>query len=138
MLIYALSVIPLMLIVLEITYTKINFDAELVAYADNISAAGSISILRYRWHTLCKLAPTFSFPEPAKSWLIVTSDCSNKAIHIFKDTDIQLTAQGKRHLGAALGMSQFKDDYIMENINKWVEELHALSEIAKIELQAAF
>ena len=45
--IYALSVIPLMLMVLEITNTNTNSDAKMVAYADDFSAAGSISSLKY-------------------------------------------------------------------------------------------
>ena len=73
--IYALGVIPIMLIVLQITNTKTNFDAKMVAYADDFSAAGSISSLKYWWHTLCKLGPKFGyFPEPTKSWLIVKSE----------------------------------------------------------------
>ena len=73
--IYALGVIPIMLIVLQITNTKTNFDAKVVAYADDFSAAGSISSLKYWWHTLCKLSPKFGyFPEPTKSWLIVKSE----------------------------------------------------------------
>ena len=35
-------------------------------------------------------------------------------------------------------MSQFRNEYIMEKINKWVAELHVLSEIAKIESQVAY
>ena len=73
--IYALGVIPIMLIVLQITNTKTNFDAKMVAYADDFSAAGSISSLKYWWHALCKLGPKFGyFPEPAQSWLTVKSD----------------------------------------------------------------
>ena len=41
-----------------------------------------------------------------------------------KDTNIQITTQGKRNLGAALGTSQFRDEYIMGKINEWVEEFH--------------
>ena len=70
--------------------------------------------------------------------MIVKSDCLDKAIHIFNNTNIQITTQGKWHLGAALGTSQFRNEYIIEKINKWVEELHVLSEIAKIEPQAAY
>ena len=70
--------------------------------------------------------------------MIAKSNCSDKAIHIVKDTNIQITTQGKRHLDAALGTSQFRDEYIMEKINKWVEDLYVLSEIAKIEPQAAY
>ena len=66
--------------------------------------------------------------------MIVKSNCSDKAIHILKDTNIQITTQGKRHLGTALGTSQFRDEYVMGKINKWVEELHILSGIAKTEL----
>ena len=41
-----LSVIPLMLMVLEITNTKQSSDAEMVAYADGFSAADSMSSLK--------------------------------------------------------------------------------------------
>ena len=93
--------------VLEITNTKTNSDAKMVAYAHDFSAGGSISSLKCWCDTLCELDPKFGhFPEPTKSWLIVKSDCPDKAIHIFKDTNIQITIQGKRHLGAALGTNQ--------------------------------
>ena len=78
------------------------------------------------------------FSEQTKSWLIVKSNCSDKAIHIFNDANIQITTQGRGHLRAVLSTSQFRTEYIMEKINKWVEELHVLSEIAKIERQAAY
>ena len=130
--IYALSVI-LMLMVLEMTNTK------MVAYADDFSAAGSISNLNCCWDTLCELNLKFGyFPESTKSWLTVKLECSDKAIHIFKDTYIQTATQGKKHLGAALSTSQFIDEYIMEKIKKWVEELHALDEIAKRDPQTAY
>ena len=45
--IYALSVIPLMLMILETTNTNTYSDAKMVAYADDFSAAGSISSLKY-------------------------------------------------------------------------------------------
>ena len=69
--------------------------------------------------------------------MIVKSDCSDKTIHIFKDTKVSATTQSKRYLGAALCSSQFREEYSMEKINKWVEELRVLSKIAKIEPQAA-
>ena len=55
MTINALSVIPLMLIVLEITNTKTKPDAKMAAYAVEFSAAGSISSLKYWWDALRKL-----------------------------------------------------------------------------------
>ena len=70
---------------------------------------------------MCELGPKFGyFPEPPKSWLTVKSNCSGKAIRIYKDTNIQITTKGKRLLGVALGTSKFRDEYIMEKIYKWV------------------
>ena len=46
-----------MLMLLEITNTKTNSDAKIVAYADDFSAAGSISSLKYWWDILCELGP---------------------------------------------------------------------------------
>ena len=128
-----------MLMVLEITNIKTNSDAKMVAYADDFSASGSITRLNYWWDTSCELGPKFGyFPEPTKSWLIVKPGCFDKAIHTFNETNIQITTQGRRHLGTALGTSKFRNEYIMQKINKWVEELHASSEIAKIEPQVAY
>ena len=70
--------------------------------------------------------------------MTVKSDCSDKVINIFKDTNIQITTQSKRYLGAALCANQFRKEYIIEKINKWVKELHVLNKIAKIEPQAAY
>ena len=79
-----------MLMVLEIAKTKTNSDAKMVAYADDFPAAGSISSLKYWWNISWKLGPKFGyFLQPTKSWLIVKSNSSDKAVHIFKDTDIQ-------------------------------------------------
>ena len=75
----------------------------------------------------------FIFLSLINSWLIIKSDCFFKAIHIFNNTNVQITAQGRRHLGAALGTGQLRNEYIFEKINKCVEELHVLSEIAKLE-----
>ena len=82
--IYALSVIPLMLMVLEITNTKNkNSEAKMVAYADDFSAADSISSLKDWLNTLCELGPKFGyFHESTKSWLIVKCDCSDCSIQI--------------------------------------------------------
>ena len=35
-----------------------------------------------------------------------------------------ITTQGRKHPGAALSMSQFRNEYMIKKINKWVEELH--------------
>ena len=122
-----------MLMVLEITNRKIYSDAKIVAYTDDFSTGDSISSLKYWWDTLCELGPKHGyFPKPTKSWLTLKSDSSDKAIHIFNETNTQTTTQGTRHLSAALATSQFRNEYIMEKINKWVEELHLLKSLRQI------
>ena len=61
-------VIPLILMVLEITNTKTNSDIKMVPYADDFSAAGSISSFKYWWNTLQELGSKFVyFTHPTKS-----------------------------------------------------------------------
>ena len=50
---------------------------------------------------------------------------------IFKETNINLTTGGKRHLGAALGSKNFRDEYASGKVSDWCNELDRLSEIAK-------
>ena len=129
--VYALAVIPLMLMILEITNTKTNSDAKMVAYANDFSGTGSTSNLKYWRETLCELGPKLGyFPEPMVG--CVNCNCSDKSVHVFEDANVQMITKGKRYLGAALGASQFRNEYIKEKI------LHVLIEIAKIEPQAAY
>ena len=57
---------------------------------------------------------------------------------IFKDTNLNITNEGKRHLGAVVGMEEFRKEYVTMSVNKWVAELKLLSTIAKFSLQAAY
>ena len=56
-----------------------------------------------------------------------------EAHELFRDSPINITVEGKRHLGAAIGSSQFKEEYINEKVNKWASNIETLSEIAKSE-----
>ena len=53
--VYAIAIIPLMLMVLEITSNSSDDVAKMVAYADDFTAGGTIESLKYWWDTLCKL-----------------------------------------------------------------------------------
>ena len=45
------------------------------------------------------------YPPPTKSWLIVRE---NKAVWLFEGKNIQISTEGKRHLGAVIGMKENK------------------------------
>ena len=51
---------------------------------------------------------------------------------------INITMEGKRHLGAALGSQIFKEQYCKDMIENWLQELNQLCEFAKTEPQAAY
>ena len=49
---------------------------------------------------------------------------------ILNKTKIKLTTEGQRHLGAVIGTANFKQNYMKEKINQWIQELRILSKIA--------
>ena len=139
MAIYAIAVIPLMLMILEITNKLPDNRTKIAAYADDFSAGGSVENLHHWWKVLCQLGPKFGyFPEASKCWLIVKPEAYDKATSAFKDTDIKITVEGKRHLGAIIGSSEYKEHYVSDTVDQWCRELNLLSEIAKIEPHAAY
>ena len=139
MAIYSIAVIPLMLMVLEITNKLPDKKTKMCAYADDFSAGGSIKNLKHWWDTLNELGPKFGyFPEASKCWLIVKPDAYDIAKSTFANTSIKITIEGKRHLGAIVGSTKYKELYVNEKIDKWCKELNLLCEIANIQPQAAY
>ena len=139
MAVYAIAIIPLILMILEITADLPENDTKLAAYADDFTAAGNLKSLKYLWDTLCEMGPKFGYyPQASKSWLIVKSHTVHRAKSIFENTDIQITTSGKRHLGAVIGTLSYKNQYMEEKINTWIDEIRVLIKIAKTEPQAAF
>ena len=51
---------------------------------------------------------------------------------------MNITGEGKRHLGAVIGSQNYKDEYCEGLIAEWEAELENLAEIAKSEPQAAY
>ena len=79
------------------------------------------------------------YVNEAKSWLILKDPSKRDIVdQMFEDTEIKVTTEGKRHLGAALGTEDFRRRYAAEKVSKWCTELHNLSEIAKHQPQAAY
>ena len=51
--------------------------------------------------------PLGYFPNPQKCWLIVKPEKERPAKEIFSETTINITTEGRKHLGAALGSREF-------------------------------
>ena len=58
--------------------------------------------------------------------------------NIFQNSQIKITVEGKRHLGAALGTNDFKISYISEKVENWCKKMEKLAEIAKTQPHAAY
>ena len=56
---------------------------------------------------------------------------------IFNNMKIKITTDGQRHLGAAIGTANFKQNYMKEKISQWIQQLCILSKIACYKPQAA-
>ena len=139
MAIYAVATIPLLLMILEITNQLPGKNTKAEGYADDVTAAGSIHGIKCWWDHLCRLGPLFGYyPEPKKCWLIVKPRFLEKAKQNFADTKINITTEGKRHLGASIGSESHRNEFVEDKINSLCEELLVLSEIARIEPHAAY
>ena len=131
---YALAVVPL------IHKLRNNSpDVKQVWFADNATGAGSSENLRQWWDQIDHLGPTFGYhPNGAKIYLIVKEEHENKAKALFADTDVHITINGKRHLGAALGVNTFTEEYVSSKVREWVKEITHLSAVAITQPHAAY
>ena len=121
MAIYAIGTTPLLDLLAESTEERET------AFADDITAAGKIDGLRKWWD---ELTTTGYFPKPSKSRLIVKPERYDEVVAIYNGTNIQISLEGSKHLGAVIGSENFKRTYLEEKVSTWVQKLTLLSKIA--------
>ena len=125
---YAIATIPLILMILEITESCSEGTLKAAAYADDITAAGCIPGLKYWWDQLCELGTKFRyFPQTSKSWLTIKPEVQGKAKTIFQGSGVQITTEGKCHLGASLGSTKYKEEYLSSKVDVWIAQLRMFS-----------
>ena len=124
---YALATVPL----IRQLHSTVP-DASQVWFADDATAVGTASALLDWWHHLVSAGPAFGyFPNSLKTFLIVKPEHLSQAESLFADTNITVTVEGQRHLGAALGSRAFAEEYVSKKVTDWVSEITLLSEIAQ-------
>ena len=107
--------------------------------ADDSAGGGRIEDL-YRWYKyLCEEGKKYGYlVNGSKSWLIVKSqELADEAERVFGD-EVNITTEGKRHLGAVIGSKEYKDQYCAEKVQGWKREILTLAEIAKSQPHAAY
>ena len=103
--------------ILQTLNTRVE-DISQVWLADDATGVGKLEPLR-KWWDLIKTEGVKSgyYVKPTKSWLIL-KDASklDECEELFRSAPINITLAGKRHLGAAIGSTEFKNEYIDEKV----------------------
>ena len=110
-----------------------------VWFADDASAAGNLKGLYNWWQKLVAIGPSYGyFPHPGKTTLIVKPDYVEEAKTSFGNTGVTIDVEGKRHLGAVIGMPSFKEKFMVDLVKEWTDQLAVLCEIAKADPHVAY
>ena len=135
---YAIGIIPLMRVA-KAKVQSTSCSIKQVAFADDLTGAGDIHSLKVWWDTINEDGFFMGyFAKPTKSWLIVKPEYVLHAQQIFKDSCIQITTEGNRHLGAVVGSNKHKDKFVNSKVAEWVNEIILLGKIAQTEPHVAY
>ena len=107
--------------------------------ADDASAAAKLHQL-FDWYVkLVEVGKLYGFlVNGPKCWLIVkTEEMVQLAKELFGNK-VNITSEGKRHLGATIGSQNYKQKYCRKKVDKWIKELEILCEIADTQPHAAY
>ncbi|XP_066936770.1 uncharacterized protein [Clytia hemisphaerica] len=138
MFVYAIATIPL-IVRYVLREEPSDEKARTAGYADDLFGAGTIWELKQLWLYIRDEGPKFGYyQQEEKTWLIVKPEFLSEAMEIFSDTQVKITTDGRKHLGAAVGSLEYRDEFINEKIDDWVSELSTLAKIAKFAPQEAY
>ena len=130
---YAISLQPL------ITRLQVKSAASHCWYADDATGCGSLEGVKTWWDELMGSGPPLGyFPSPPKCWLIVKPEKEQAAKEIFSETVINITTEGRKHLGAALGSRDFLEEYVGEKVEEWVAQVARLAKFATTQPQSSY
>ena len=110
-----------------------------VWYADDAAALGKLQHLHQWWKELMSAGNDYGyFANPSKSWLLVKPSLLATAKSLFADTNINITSNSCRYLGSPIGSDEFVNEYTINTVSEWVNQLDKLSTIAKTQPDAAY
>ena len=85
--------------------------------ADDVTGAGLIRDLREWWDNVIVGEKIGYYVNENKSWLILKDPSKlDQVKETFSNTQIKITVEGKRHLGAVVGNDDFRKHYIDEKV----------------------
>ena len=132
---YAISVMVL------ISFLHDAYDmVKQVWFADDSTAAGKLHALLAFFEMLISEGVKYGYHvNSGKSWLVIKDPCDiERATELFKSHDIKITSDGHRLLGAVIGSTCFREEYVNSKVSTWCTELENLCSIAKSQPHAAY
>ena len=133
MCLYALSPQPL------ISRLQAVSQAKQCWFADDATGCGSIQNIKVWWDELTVAGPDLGYhPNAGKCWLVTKPEKEETAWSIFEETAINITTEGRKHLGAALGSRSYLEQYVNGKVGEWVEQVTKLAEFALPQPQACY
>ena len=110
-----------------------------VWYADDSSSGGKLVKIKEWLDLLIANGPKYGyFAKLSKTFLIIKNeDDFERAQELFNGYDIKITMSGKRHIGAALGTTVFKDEFVGKKVQNWCKDVEKLAIFADDEPQSA-
>ena len=90
-----------------------------------------ITEIRTWWDALSTLGPDFGyFPNDRKCWIIAKPAKVESVGEAFKETSINVTVQGQKHLGAATGPREHLEEYVSKKVSSWINDIAKLAEFS--------
>ena len=92
---------------------------------------GSLKDVRKWWDELSESGPALGyFPKAKKCWLITKPEKEHPGMEILGDIAIDITTEDHKHLGAALGLRSYLEEYVGEKVEDWVNQVTKLAKFA--------
>ena len=108
-------------------------------YADDATGVGKLSNVHTWWDEISVIGPRHGYyANAAKTWLVTTEEHYSAARITFAGTDVNITKEGRPHLGAPLGSTDYKKLFLEVKVKGWCKEIETLMSIAHSQPQAAF
>ena len=107
--------------------------------ADDASAGGKLDQLKTCWENVIREGERLGYiVNKGKSWLILKDAGKVEYAKQLFDSSINITTEGKRHLGASVGSNKFTIQYMESKVNDWLNQLKNLNEIARAQPQVTY
>ena len=133
MILYAVSLQPL------IAQLQASSSAKQCWFADDATGSGTLENVMRWWDELFSSGPALGYlPNAKKCWLITKPEKEEDARAVFGETAINITTEGHKHLGAALGSRSYFEEYVCEKVEDGVSQVVKLAQFAVSQPQSSY